>query len=256
MTAAEVRVGNFLKNLPFFAGLPEADVGVLLTAGACRSYQKNQHLFLHGDRAEKFFVVISGCIKLYSTTEGGEESVIALLTKGDTVGEASIFDGAIHPFSASVAENAEVYEIRADIFKQRAKESTELTARIMALMSHEVLGMQREKERLASMSAAQRVGCMLLRLSAGMIGKGGTFTLPYDKSLAAANLGMKPETFSRALKELQPYGVTARGSEITIESFEHLAEYSCAHCSAMRQACEGDKRSFPHEEPKRANQSR
>jgi CRP-like cAMP-binding protein len=242
MTVLRDRTGQFLRNLPLFTGLSEDDIQTLLKAGAQHAYKKNQHLFYHGDKAEKFFIVVNGCIKLYSETEDGEEHIIDLLTAGDNVGEACIFDGAIYPFSASAAENSEIYEIRADLLKQTAKNSPNLTAKIMAIMSDEMHDLQIEKEHLANMSASQRLGCTLLRLSAGMVGKGGTFTLPYDKSLAAANLGMKPETFSRALKDLQSVGVTAKGSEITIENFEKLAEHSCAHCSAIRVTCGGDKR--------------
>ncbi len=253
MTALEDRKEQFLRSLPFFLGLPEADIAALLGAGTARHYTKNQHLFLHGDRAEKLFIVIGGCTKLYSETSEGEESVVALLTEGDMLGEASIFDGAIHPFSASATEMTEIFEIRADFLKQRTKDSPELTAKIMDILSVEVQNLQREKEHLSVMSAPQRVGCTLLRLSGSMIGKGGTFTLPYDKSLAAANLGMKPETFSRALKELQSLGVTVKGSEITIESFKKLAEYSCAHCSSIEGECRGDKRPEAEETKKIAS---
>jgi len=92
---------------------------------------------------------------------------------------------------------------------------------------------------MAIMSAPQRVSCLLLQLSGHMIGNGGTLTFPYDKSLAATRLGMKPETFSRALAQLKPYGVTAKGPEITIESFTRLTEFSCGHCTALPGECRG-----------------
>ncbi len=252
MAVLQEHTGQFLRSLPFFFGLPEEDVVTFLKAGTCHSYKKNQHLFHQSDKAEKFFIVMSGCIKLYSESADGDESVIALLVKGNTVGEASIFDGAIYPFSASAAENADIYEISAETLKQAAQNNPQLLSKIIGIMSEELHYLQHEKEHLANMSASQRVGCTLLKLSADMIGEGGTFTLPYDKSLAAANLGMKPETFSRALKELRSLGVTVRGSEITIERFERLAEYCCVHCSVIRGTCKGDKRHASYEEKKKS----
>ena len=112
----------------------------------------------------------------------------------------------------------------------------------MNILADEIIDLQRGKKHMAVMSAPQRVGCMLLKLSSGMIGKGGTFVLPYDKSLAASNVGMKPETLSRALKELKAYGVTVKGSEVTIENFTKLAEHCCVHCSAISGTCGGGKR--------------
>ena len=107
----------------------------------------------------------------------------------------------------------------------------------MASMSREMRRLQLETEHRAMMDAPQRISCMLLRLSADMIGAGGAFTFPYDKSLAAARLGMKPETFSRALAQLKSDGVTVKGSEIRIDSFSHLAELSCSHCSCAAGEC-------------------
>ena len=40
--------------------------------------------------------------------------------------------------------------------------------------------------------------------------------LPYDKKLIASRLGMKPETFSRALAQLRNHGVTIKGGDARI----------------------------------------
>ena len=74
-----------------------------------------------------------------------------------------------------------------------------------------------------------------------MIGTGGTFSFPYDKALAAQRLGMKPETFSRALAQLKPLGVTIKGPEIAIDSFSCLTAYCCGHCTAQPGECRGSR---------------
>lgn len=100
-----------------------------------------------------------------------------------------------------------------------------------------------ENEHLALMSASQRVGCLLLQMSSGMLGKGGTFAFPYDKALAASRLTMKPETFSRALAQLKDAGVSVKGPEVTMESFAALVEFCCGDCSAMPGECCGSRSS-------------
>ena len=112
----------------------------------------------------------------------------------------------------------------------------------MKSMSREMHKLELENEHMILMSAPQRVGCLLLQLSSGMISQGGTFTFPYDKSLAAQRLGMTPETFSRALSKLKPVGVSVNGPEIRVESFHCLAEYSCGHCSAEQEDCKSAAR--------------
>jgi CRP-like cAMP-binding protein len=187
---------------------------------------------MNGDHANRFFIVFEGCVKLHRETPDGEESVISLLLEGDMFGEAAIFSDARFPFSAHVAENAKLFELSSENLKEKVKSNPKIMALIMKAMSKKINQLRLENEHMALMSTPQRVGCLLLELSENMQGKGGTFTFPYDKSLAAAQLGMKPETFSRALLQLKPIGVITKGAEITIDSFACLVEYSCGHCCA------------------------
>ena len=239
MAKTQDQIDPFLRGLAFFSGLPESDIAAFRSASAVRDYHKGQSIFLQGDSAERLFVILRGWVKIYRETTEGEEAIIALFTRGDVFGEAAIFDNSNYPFSAEAAEDTQLIEIPAKALKDRAKENPRITAHIMASMSREMHRLQMENEHKVLMDAPQRVGCLLLQLAAGMIGKGGTFSFPYDKSLAAQRLGMKPETFSRALAQLKPIGVTAKGPEITIDSFSRLSGHCCGHCTAQLDECKG-----------------
>jgi CRP-like cAMP-binding protein len=237
MHAATDRLDLFLKEIPFLKGISNADAQEFLKLAHIKKYTKSQVVFLHGDAADRFFIIISGWVKLHRETPEGDESVISLLTRGDIFGEAAIFSNAQYPFSAYTAEEAQLIEIPSSFLKEKAKSNPGITANIMESMSDEIGRLQLEKEHITLMSTPQRVGCLLLQLSSGVVGKGGAFSFPYDKSLAATRLGMKAETFSRALAQLKPLGVSVKGSEIEIDSFECLVDYSCGHCSATPENC-------------------
>lgn len=233
---------KFISKLPFFDELPQADIESLLGSADVKDYARHTSLFHQGDPADRFFVILNGWIKLHRGTQEGEEAIVALFTRGDVFGEAALFGGSGYPFSAEAVEESRIIEIPAIILKERTKANPELMNRVMQSMSREMHKLQIEKEHMAIMSAPQRVGCLLLQLSSGMLGKGGTFPFPYDKSLAASRLGMKPETFSRALVQLQPLGVMVKGPEIKIESFADLIEFCCSHCSEESADCQGARR--------------
>lgn len=232
---------EFVRHLPFFSGLPSEELEALLKPSFVKDYARPTHLFHQGDNADRFFIILSGWVKLHRETPDGEEAIIGLFTRGDVFGEAALFSGSGYPFSANAVEDSRIIEIPAPIMRERAKHNSDLMDRIMQSMSREMHKLQVEKEHMAIMSAPQRVGCLLLKLSTGMVGKGGTFAFPYDKSLAAARLGMKPETFSRALTQLQPLGVITKGPEIKITSFADLIDFCCSHCSEEAGACEGSR---------------
>lgn len=238
MNTDEKQPVKFLQGLNFFSGLPDADMRSFLKSNV-KTYAKHSRLFSQGDSADRFFVIMNGWIKIFRTAPDGGESVIALYTSGDVFGEAAIFGGAGYPFSAEAAEESRVLEIPAPMLRERARTNPKIMDRVMRSMSRELHQTQMENEHLALMSAPQRVGCLLLQLSSGMIGKGGTFSFPYDKSLAAARLGMKPETFSRALSQIKPLGVEVRGPEIHIKDFSRLIDYCCYHCSSPPGECQG-----------------
>jgi CRP/FNR family transcriptional regulator, dissimilatory nitrate respiration regulator len=233
MDLVEDHAAQFIRSLPFFSGLPQDDADAFVKAAHSKDYKKYEALFHLGDSADRFFVVLSGWIKLYRETGEGEEAVVALFKRGDVFGEAAIFNGAGYPFSAEASEDSKVLEISAAVLRERARVNHDIMDRVMASMSKELRNLRLENEHLALMSAPQRVGCLLLQLSAGRIGKGGTFSFPYDKSLAAARLGI--------LAQLKPVGVTVHGPEVKIESFSCLIDYCCGHCSSLPGECPGSR---------------
>jgi CRP-like cAMP-binding protein len=239
MTAVENTTQKFLKDLPFFKGLSQGDLDGLVGAARTRDYKRQEQMVHQGDKADRLFVVLSGWVKLSRQTGEGDEAVIALFTRGDVFAEAAIFNGTTYPYTAEAAEDARLIELPAAMLKEKAAKNPEILRRVMESMSREIRSQQMNNEHIALMNSAQRVGCLLLRLSANMVGTGGTFAFPYDKSLAAAQLGMKPETFSRSLAQLKDAQVTSKGTEVKIESFCALAQFCCKNCTAECGDCPG-----------------
>lgn len=239
MSTVDNRTAEFLQNLAFFSKLPSADMNAFLEAASIRNHAKGSGLFHQGDSAAAFYVIINGWVKLFRTTPEGEEALVGIFTRGDVLGEAALFSDSVYPVSAQAAEDARILAIPGMVLKSRAQKNPDITTRMLASLTREMQNVRRQNEQMAIMSTSQRVACLLLQLSSHMVGKGGTMTFPYDKALAAARLGMTPETFSRSLAQLKRVGVTVKGSEVAIDSFEKLATYSCGHCTALPDECRG-----------------
>ena len=231
-------LAKFLHNTTFFAEMPEETVAAFMAAGRVQEYRKQESIVLRGDRANRFFIVMSGWVKLHRETPYGTESVVAMLSRGDAIGEMAIFDDTEYSFSAEAVCETKIIEISSATLKEKGADPQILLG-IMASLSRSVRRVQIEAEHLSLMNAPRRLACLLLKLSTDMIGKGGSFTLPYDKSLAAAQLGMTPETFSRALAQLKPLGVRVHATEVNIEQFQDLGKFCCSSCSATPKECRG-----------------
>lgn len=66
------------------------------------SYRKNQTIFSQGDRADSVYYIQKGKVKLGVVSHSGREAVIAILDRGDFLGEECMAGGALH-LSAAVA---------------------------------------------------------------------------------------------------------------------------------------------------------
>lgn len=232
-------VREFFVGIPLFSGLPEDEIDTLAKAAHPHSYRKGEYLYRQGEEANRLSIIKEGWVRLYRGNQDGEEGPARLYTRGGILGERTILPGRLkHFFSAQIIGDADVINISGSAIQDVTRRNPVILGKMMVGLMEKMGEIHVENEHMSLLSAPQRVACLLLRLSAYMVGKGGTFTFPYDKSLAATQLGMKRETFSRALASLKRHGVCTKGSEIRMENFIRLSEFCCMRCS-LNTECKG-----------------
>lgn len=215
-----------LKNLPLFEGLPSKVVMNLLGNSVVRNYPRRTTLFVQGDKADRFFVVFSGWVKLYRQAADGTETVIQVFGPGESFAEAAMFGDGHYPVGAEIAGDARLLEVLNLPFRQQLIADPDLLFRMMATLSTRLKGFVHRTEQLTTRTSEQRVAAFLLQFCLSHDGNPVTLKLPYNKHLVAGRLGMKPETFSRALARLRQHGVSVEGSEIHIEDPSAIAQYA------------------------------
>ncbi len=222
---------ELLGRMPLFSGLaPEALRGLLIES-TVRRFPRNTMLFLQGDPADRFYVIFEGWVKLFRDTVDGQESVIAVFTRGESFAEAAVFEERVFPVSSAVVEDARLLVIPAAPFLRQVRRNGDLALRIMASMSVHLRQLVRHIEQLTARSSTERLAGFLCALSGAEAGPARVH-LPFDKALIAARLGMQPETFSRSLAKLRSLGVETHGSEVEI-----------ADVKVLHRLCEGSGRS-------------
>ena len=83
------------------SGLNPRTVQILLGQAIVVDLGPGDALFRQGEAAAAFFIVIQGWIKLYRSTPAGDETVLHVLTKGESFAEAVAFAGGRYPATAS-----------------------------------------------------------------------------------------------------------------------------------------------------------
>lgn len=222
-----------VKRLALFRSASDSTLKTLAASAQFIEFEKGEALFMQEDPAEWFYVMVSGWVKMFRETMDGAEAVIDMATRGEMVGETAIFEDGMHSYCAAAAEKVEVLRLPCSLLKKAVNEEQPVALALLASMSRHRKRQSREIESLTLQNASQRIGCFLLRHCNQLATDAIELKLPYDKSLIAARLGMKSETFSRALNKLrQETNIAVKGSVVLIPSVDVISAYSCSACSS------------------------
>jgi len=218
---------ELIKQTPLLMDLPENELMRLLDASSVVEYVRHKLLFLRGEPADHIFLLLDGWVKVFRDSPDGEQTVIGVLKPGETVAEAAIFLGNDYPASAEVVGDARLLEIPSDVLLGLLREDGELGIRMLGALSQRLRGLILHIEQIQARSTSQRLGEFLLGMCEACEGGDtkATIDLPYDKSLVAARLGMKPESLSRALVKLRNVGVSTHGHQVLLDDIPQLRNF-------------------------------
>ena len=214
-----------LAALPLFAGATAESLRALLADAAVRRRKRHSVLFMQGEPARHFYVVLDGWARLFRAAADGQEVTVAAFTRGDSFAEAASFAEGTFPVSAEIAEDARLLVVPAEPFVRQLRGNPQLAINMLASMSRHLRGLVQEIEQRAVKSTAQRIGAFLLKLCPPGEGP-AAIGFPTDKALIAARLGMRPETLSRALATLRAVGVSVRDRRVTVSDKAALRCYA------------------------------
>ncbi len=234
-------IRELLSSVPLFADDDAEARNALLAQSEIIEPDKNEMLFIQGEVAASLYIVLSGWIKLFRETGDGKESIAGLCTHGDLFGEAVLYQNAKYPFGAQAVVESIVLCIPASFIRERINKDGGFASRLLQAVGQRLNALEIHMEHLTVMTAAQRVGCFLLRLCRGKGKKNVGILLPYDKTLVATYLGMQLETFSRTLSQLREIGVVVDGPQMIINDVEKLQKYVCGSCSLDFGSCHTDR---------------
>ena len=206
-----------------FARLTDAQLDRVATHAAYIHLDEGEMLFRQNDPAGRFYLLLSGQVKLFLLGPGGGEKVIEIVTPFSTFAEALMFlDHPTFPVGAQALQRAEIVSIDAVDFTNMLRESIDTCFMLMGDMSQRLRGLIREIDDLSLSSATCRVaGYLLARAEHEGVG----FNLDIPKQTLASRLSVQPETFSRIVRHLSNQGVLAmKGSRVEITDRDRLQQ--------------------------------
>lgn len=206
---------ELLQQSYLFSALNEAQLKRVEQHVVRLHLQEGESLFEQGDAAHRFFLVLSGQIKLFRLSPAGNEKVVEIVTTGNAFGEALMFlDRPHYPVGAQALQPSELISIDADDFARMLRDSVDTCFVMMGAMSQRMRGLLHEIDDISLHSATSRVATYMLKQCPPC---SDDFQLPVAKQVLASRLSVTPETFSRIVRNLTDKGaIKLVGSRVSV----------------------------------------
>jgi CRP-like cAMP-binding protein len=215
---------NLIRSARLFASLEEEDLRAIVASPRIEQLAEGRTLFLQGTPANAFFIMLDGWVVLTRRQADGERAVVKLVGPGESFAEALIVQGARYPVSAEAATQARLLRIDTAAIRTLVVSNPRIALAIVAACHKQLHELIEQVEHIKTWSARRRLACFILNAVSVKEGP-ATVTLPVDRALIAARLGMTPSTLSRTLAALEPLGIVVHGREVTVADVAGLSSF-------------------------------
>jgi CRP/FNR family transcriptional regulator len=211
-----------LARIALLAALSETELQALAGRALERRFAPEEVLFWEGEACAGIFLLIEGSVKIFKTSPGGREMMLALETAPSTVAELPLFDGGPYPASVRAVEPVTALFINKSDFQQVCRQFPDVALKLLAVVGHRLRQLVAVVESMTFGSVTQRLARLLLD-TARQAG-GDQFDLPLTHQELASRLGTVREVVSRNLARFRVEGfVRIQGHQLEILDREGLA---------------------------------
>lgn len=203
------------QRSPIFSALPERHLAAIAAFVTQRGLERGAYLFHEGDRCTGFYILQEGAVLLSRFGgDGGREIPLHAVAPGQSFGEAALFAGLPFPATAMAAAPSTVALVQGPPLLGMIREHPDLALGLLASQARWLQRLVTRLTVLGSQDAESRLREWLREAA----GDGGVARVPGTKKALAAELGMTPETLSRALAGLRERRlIEVRGAAIHLK---------------------------------------
>jgi CRP/FNR family transcriptional regulator len=193
-----------LGRHPYFASLPVKTLRAVGRRTVVRTYARGALIFMESERPRGLYVVASGAVRVFKSSEDGKEQVLHYIAPGQSFNDVATFDGGPSPANAQAIEPTTLLLVPRDALLDLMRRYPEIALAVVQALSARLRQMSNLVETLSLRHVVSRVAGVLLRPP----GEDGTLPLRHE---LAAMVGTVREVASRALRHLERLGAIRLG---------------------------------------------
>jgi CRP/FNR family transcriptional regulator, cyclic AMP receptor protein len=215
-----------LTRVPIFSGLSESELAFLAQRTVPRRFAAGETVFSEGEPCAGLYVVESGHVRIFKSSAGGREHVLAIEGPGSSVAELPVFDGGNYPASVSVIDDATLLFLSKQDFQALCLEHPQVSLKVLRIVGARLRRLVGIIEELSFTTVRHRLAAFLVRLaktSGTRSSNGLEVTLPANNQELASQIGTVRELISRNLSRFQAEGmIKIDGRNVSITDMKAL----------------------------------
>lgn len=203
-----------LRRASLFAGISDAQLGKLGHIARPVTLPAGASVFSQGDRADAFYLLVEGTVKVAKTFRDGRGATIRYVRPGETFGESVLFNDT-YPSSTETLEPSRLCRFDTEMFRRLMLAEPELALLVIAAMARLLVMLNQRVEELL-LPVPARLARYILSLCSEQATPSRCH-LAFARHELAARLGTVPETLSRTLNRFVAGGLLAvHGNDIEV----------------------------------------
>ena len=172
-------------------------------------------LFWEGEPCAGIFLIVQGSVKIFRTSPGGREVMLAIEAAPATVAELPLFDGGPYPASVRAVEPVVSLFINKSDFQHVCRQYPDVALKVLAVVGMRLRRLVGLVEAMTFGSVTQRLARLLLDTSKAAGSE--SFDLPVTHQEIASRLGTVREVVSRNLARFRAQGlIKLQGHQVQI----------------------------------------
>lgn len=205
---------SLVKNLDLFRAVPDKDLDTVLSIARPMRLSAGDSVFLQGQNAEHFFVLLHGHLKVLQTTAEGEQVMVRYVIPGEVFGIAKAMRRPTYPASCVAVEESIVLAWPSAQWDHFMSGNLQFAANALQTVGQRLHDAHTRIQELSTEEVEQRVARCILRLidsSGEKTDDGIAINFPITRQEIAEMTGTTLHTVSRLLSAWKDRGLVNTG---------------------------------------------
>ncbi len=202
-----------LANIPLFTGLDTHELSMINNGASVRTFSRNTIVVHEGDESDSLFLVLSGRVQVFLTSENGREVILNTQGEGEYFGELALLDDLPRSASVITIEPCKFCVISKTDFQKVLLNHPEIAQKVIRNLTRRVRALTDNVKNLALLDVYGRVARTLLTIAVENEQAGKMIVEPKPTHQDIGKMiGASREMVTRIMKDL------VVGGYITVES--------------------------------------